>query len=106
MKRDDLQKILRAYMEEHGAMEFLWAIDDELFRPTIRNSRHGMICATGDFKGNSDYGRGLLVVSICVYQEYKQELYSVSMSILNIDDGIWRAVSKNFDTREEAQELA
>jgi len=105
MKRDELQKILRAYMEEHGAMEFLWTVDDELLRPTIHKNRHEMICSTGDFRGNFDYDRGFLVVSISVYWE-RDELYSVNMPIFNIDDGIWRAVSKNFDTKEEAQELA
>jgi hypothetical protein len=108
MKRDDLQKILRDYMEEHGAMEFLWAVDDELLRPTMYRTRHQRICAQGDFRGTFDYNRGLLVVSIGVYgnSEMTPVTYSTCMSIWNIDDGSWRAESKHFDTIGEAQELA
>jgi hypothetical protein len=108
MKRDELQKILRAYMEEHGAMEFLWTVDDELLRPTIHHKRHEMICAQGDFRGTFDYNRGLLVVSIGVYgnSEVTPVTFSTCMMILNIDDGFWRAESKHFATIAEAQELA
>jgi hypothetical protein len=106
MKRDELQKILREYMEEHGAMEFLWTVDDELLRPTFYRGGHEIICATGDFRGNFDYGRGLLVVRFSVYADWQnKDTYSVDMPIWNIDDGTWRAVSKNFDNREDAQKL-
>lgn len=106
MKRDELQKILRDYMEENGAMEFLWTVDDELLRPTLYRGGHEIIVATGDFRGNFDYGRGLLVVRFSVYTDWKQkDIHSVNIPILNIDDGIWRAVSKDFDNKEEAQKL-
>lgn len=108
MKRDELQKILREYMEEHGAMQFLWTVDDELLRPTTYRMCHEMICAQGDFRGTFDYNRGLLVVSISVYgnSEVTPTTFSTRMSIWNVDDGSWRAESKHFATITEAQELA
>jgi hypothetical protein len=96
-------------MKEHGAMEFLWAVDDELFNPVDYKGKKQFIVATGDFDGNFDYGWGLMVVYIGVYTDRvnkEKDIHCVSMPILNVDDGIWRAVSKNFDNREDAQSLA
>lgn len=115
MKREELQEILLKYLQEKGSMEFLWTVDDILFTPKIeKNEKYGFlswgkVMALGDFRGNFDYGQGLMVIKIrsCPsqswYRDEKQPMtYVIDMVILNIDDGIWRATSNEFTSLEKA----
>lgn len=104
MKREDFQLSLEKYKENGGAMEFLWAIDETLFKPIKRNGGYEIVVALGDFRGNFDYDRGLMVIYFRVYREINYG-YQVNISILNIDDGGWRAVSNFFKSEEEAKVL-
>lgn len=111
MKREEFQKIVSEYREENGCQEFLWAMDDELFSTVKRDKKHfrvEQIMAQGDFRGTFDYDRGLLVVKIYTLDVNwsSNTKYGTVLLITNIDDGSWRATSKEFTNAEDANELS
>lgn len=100
---------------------FLWAVDDHIMRwfdvSDAAGKKYGAIRPTGDFDGNFDYGRGIMLLHIVTTinhkfppkrQSHKEEYadtYQTRMYLTNVDDGIWDAFSPEFKTMEEADAL-
>ncbi len=58
-----------------------------------RLHRHEIVIPTGDFKGNFDYGRGMLLLSVNTYADFSTGglKWKVGIQFTNIDDGGWDA---------------
>src|SRR5574343_1256659 len=115
MKKDYTKEDIEQFLNEavfSKRENILWFIDSYLLewkdysvysKSKQKYQKFEAVRTTGQFQGNFDYNRGLLYITITT--SFFEEGFQTRFIITNIDDGVWSAESKVFNSIDECNEF-